>query len=139
MIRHALTEDLDAIKKLADSNKDSIGFVMRSALAFGIEHRWLLVAEHNGQVTGFAHYRHRRDQQSTLYELCVREESRGQQIGKMLINALLEEARAQGKTCLLLKTPTDLQANGFYKHLGFVKREVQPGKKRDLNVWEMTW
>ena len=123
------------VKRLADENRENLRFVMRSALAFGIENQWLLVAVHQGHLLGFAHYRHRQDTQTTLYELCVQAQVRKQGIGKALVLA----PRAQGKTCLVLKTAVDLPANGFYEHLGFVCREVQPGKKRALHVWEQSW
>ena len=60
-VRKARAEDLDAIKALADANKASLGFVLRPALAAGIEQEWLLVAERTGHVIGFVHYRHRQD------------------------------------------------------------------------------
>lgn len=138
-IRHATTSDLDAIKQLADANRESLGFVMRSALSFGMAKQWLIVAERQHQIIGFAHYRHRRDGQTTLYEICVQAEMRGQGVGKVLVQHLCAEAALLGKSCLVLKTPIDLPANGFYQHLGFVCQETLPGKKRALNVWVQSW
>jgi N-acetylglutamate synthase-like GNAT family acetyltransferase len=101
--RHAVQSDLSEVKRLADENRKSLGIVIRSALAFGIENQWLLVAVHQGHLPGFAHYRHRQDTQTTFYELCVQAQIRKQGIGKALLLAL--RAQAQGKTYLVLKTP----------------------------------
>ena len=71
VIRKATSQDLEAIKQIADANKEAIGFVLRPALAQNIKRGWVLVAEREGVVIGFANYRHRQDDQTTLYEICV--------------------------------------------------------------------
>ncbi len=68
IVRKAQAEDLDAVKALADANRASLGFVLRPALADGIEAGWLLVAERGGRVIGFVHYRHRKDARTTIYQ-----------------------------------------------------------------------
>ena len=137
-VRKARVEDLDAVKALADANKSSLGFVLRPALAAGIQGDWLLVAERAGQVIGFVHYRHRQDSQTTLYEICVDEASRRSGVGRSLVQALTIESQALGKACIRLKAPTSLPANDFYRCLGFVLTDVQQGRRRQLNVWT-TW
>lgn len=136
-VRKARAEDLDAIKALADANKASLGFVLRPALAAGIERGWLLIAERAGQVIGFVHYRHRQDSQTTLYEICVDEASRRNGVGRSLVQALSAESQALGKACIRLKAPVDLSANEFYQQTGFALVNVHQGKRRQLNVWEI--
>ena len=138
-IRHAILSDLDSVKHLADANHKSLGFVIRSALVAGIEKQWLIVADYQGEIVEFAHYRHRQDNQTTLYELCVQSEYRGQGIGKALINHLQSESQDIGKTILVLKMPIDLPASIFYERIGFVRREIEPGRKRVLQVWYLSW
>jgi ribosomal protein S18 acetylase RimI-like enzyme len=136
-VRKARAEDLDAVKALADANKASLGFVLRPALAAGIQRDWLMVAERAGQVIGFVHYRHRQDSQTTLYEICVDEASRRNGVGRSLVQALAIESQALGRACIRLKSPADLLANKFYQQLGFELVGTEPGKRRPLNVWEM--
>jgi ribosomal protein S18 acetylase RimI-like enzyme len=142
-VRKACMEDLDAIKSLADANKVALGFVLRPALAAGVQRGWLLVAERAGQVAeqphviGFVHYRHRRDAQTTLYEICVEEAWRGNGVGRALVRALLVESAARGKVCIRLKAPSDLPANKFYQQLGFTLADTEQGKRRQLNTWEI--
>jgi ribosomal protein S18 acetylase RimI-like enzyme len=133
-IRKALASDIEAIKAIADMNKQELGFVTKPAFLFGIQKGWLLVAEDN-DVIGFLHYRHRRGVQTTVYEICVTQDYRGQGIGRMLITALLQECQERGKAYIKLKAIAGLPANGFYQHLGFIFVGSVPGNKRKLNVW----
>ena len=135
-IRKARLRDLEAIKQIADANKEAIGFVLRPALAQNIERGWVLVAERAGVVIGFASYRHRRDEQTTLYEICVSEGQRGNRVGEALITALVAESRCQGKSFLRLKCPADSDANAFYEDLGFERVGREEGKHRELIQWE---
>lgn len=135
-IRKAKIQDLTVIKRLADENTTTLGFVLRPALVAGIERGWLLVAERsNEEVVGFVHYRHRRDSQTTLYEICVQQHHRLQGIGIALVSALSAEASALGKTQIRLKAPADIVANNFYRAVGFTLAGTEPGRKRNLNIW----
>src|SRR5436305_96654 len=97
-IRKGTLDDISAIKKIADANKDTLCFVMRPALQFSIEKSWLLVTERKSQIIGFVNYRHRRDDQTTIYEICIEQASRSQGIGRQLIDVVATEARRQHKT-----------------------------------------
>lgn len=137
LIRKADSADLDAIKQLADKNRATLGFVLRPALAAGIEQGWVMVAEKiSGELVGFVHFRHRRNQQTTLYEICIAEEHRTKGVGRQLVNALVIEATALGKACIQLRAPVDIPANAFYRTIGFVLDRTEPGRKRPVNVWE---
>jgi GNAT superfamily N-acetyltransferase len=87
---------------------------------------------------GFAHSRHRRDSQTTLYEIGVASKNRKQGLGRAMVHTVVEEARVQGKVLLRLKCPIDLPANAFYQHLGFTLLGQERGKRRMLNVWGMS-
>jgi len=136
VIRKATLHDLEAIKAIADSNRDLIGFVLRPALVENILRQWVLVAEIGGQVIGFANYRHRQDQQTTLYEICVTVPHRNNGVGVLLIEALIEESQSQGKRRVLLRCPQESQANAFYCRLGFRQIGTEEGKRRRLVIWE---
>lgn len=136
LIRKAESRDLSTIKRLADENRTTLGFVLRPALAAGIEQGWVLVAEkEDGELAGFVHYRHRLDEQTTLHEICVAERFRIKGIGRRLVVTVASEAAALGKTHIRLKAPVDIPANAFYLTIGFVLEHTEPGKKRPVNVW----
>ncbi len=136
-VRRAKTEDLDAVKSLADANRIALGFVLRPSLAVSIQKGWLLVAERNGRIIGFIHYRHRKDAQTTVYQICVDQLWRGQGIGRTLMQTLLNESASMGQTVVRLKTPADIPANRFYQALGFQLIDTEPGRFRPVNVWEI--
>ena len=136
-IRRAEIQDLTGIKRLADNNRTTLGFVLRPALMAGIKQGWLLIAEQtNGELLGFIHYRHRRDMQTTLYEICVVQSFRRRGVGRALVEALAREAAQLRKTCIQLRAPVGIAANAFYQMTGFVLNRTESGRKRPLNVWQ---
>jgi ribosomal protein S18 acetylase RimI-like enzyme len=134
-IRHAIPEDIDAIKQLADAHRHELGFLRRPALLEAIQRQELLVAQNRKDIVGFVEYRHRRDQQTTLYNVVVRPDHLRHGIGRDLVFALEKEAQQRNKLCILLRCPEDLPANGFYTNMGYEKVGVEEGKLRRLNVW----
>lgn len=137
-IRKATEKDIDKIKLIADANRDAIGFVLRPKIEFALKRGELLVATtRNGRVIGFVNYHHRRDVQTTLYEICVKKEHRKNGVGRKLIRALIEESKTVGKKKILLKCPESLKANGFYRKLCFKNIAKENGRKRRLNVWTL--
>lgn len=135
-IRLAIPEDIVAVKNLADSHKHELGFLRRPALLKAIERHELLVAENGVGIVGFVEYRHRRDQQTTLYNVVVHPEHRRHGTGKQLVTNLEQEARKLGKSWVLLKCPEDLESNTFYERIGYKKVDVEKGKTRQLNIWQ---
>jgi ribosomal protein S18 acetylase RimI-like enzyme len=134
--RHLCDTDIQAAKLLADANRDSLGFVTRQKFEEVVEQRRGFAALEDDRVIGFVLYRHRKlDHQTTLSEICVHKDYRGQQIGRRLVNALIQECMNKSRHFIQLKCPTDLLANEFYRQLGFELAMTEKGKKRSLNVW----
>ncbi|MCB9105081.1 MAG: GNAT family N-acetyltransferase [Anaerolineales bacterium] len=88
----------------------------------------LFVANQDGNIVGFVEYRHRRDEQTTLYNIVVVGDYRRKGIGEKLVEALIEEAKALNKSFILLKCPEELCANKFYETLNFHLEETEEGK-----------
>ncbi len=134
----ATLADLDEIKRIVDDHKQELGFVIRPALAHSIDKSELIVAKLSSErVVGFAHYRHRKDGQTTLYNLVVIDEFRRKSIATRLIEALEAEARTLGQQFILLKCPSDLIANHFYKAIGYELIDLEDGKHKRLNIWRL--
>lgn len=140
VVRKANNRNLAAIKRLADAHRIELGFVLRSSLEKSIENgELLIVTNKRGRVLGFVEYHHRRDQQTTLYHIAVDGTQRCNGAGRALLNALKEEAIGKSQTFILLKCPVSLPANAFYEKCGFAIFRVEPGKKRQLNVWRLNF
>lgn len=135
-IRRALPEDIEAIKELADAHKHELGFLRRPSLREAIQRGELLVAQNGVGIVGFVEYRHRRDDQTTLYNLVVHPDHRCLGIGYQLVLALEQEAHQKEKSLVLLKCPEDLSSNFFYERIGYEKAAVEQGKNRRLNIWQ---
>lgn len=136
-LRKATSNDIEPIKCIADSNKDKIGFIRRQALIEQQKRGWLIVAELNLHIVGFVSYRQRKDNQTTLYEICVVAEYQNNGVGTQLIDSLIRESRDLGKIKVVLKCPADLDANQFYSKSGFLFKAFEQGKRRPLIVWEL--
>lgn len=125
MIRQATIADIDHIKAVAARYKPELGFILRPALVEAVGRGELLYHPSGA----FCHYHTRRDGVTTIYEICVPAEARGQGLGRQLIERLPRPVR--------LKCPVTNESNGFYRRLGFVLVETVPGKKRELNIWRL--
>ena len=73
--------------------------------------------------------RHRAEVQ----KVCVVRSARGQGIGAQLLLAIEEEARAAGRTLLVLETRKDGVAEGLYRRLGYQEVGVIPGHARTVD------
>jgi len=137
VVRKAVLSDLDALKSIADAHKHELGFVLRPALADSINRGQVLIAENSAGPIGFVEYRHRRDEQTTLYHIAVSPDHRRQGIGRRLMTALADDARRHDKIFIQLKCPAGLPANRFYARLGFQHLLTENGRRRPLLVWRI--
>jgi GNAT superfamily N-acetyltransferase len=129
MIRLAVVDDLDIIKKIANQNRDFIGFVMKVALIEAISKKSLLVFDSVDGVLGFIHYHPRQDGWHTVHELAVMREHQGKGIGKALFDTVPLPIR--------LKTTVDnSKAIEFYTKNDMLHVRNEKGKKRELVVFE---
>lgn len=137
-LRKATLQDLDSIKTLVDQHKTELGFVIRAALEKSIGTSEVIVAvDLKGNLVGFVHYRHRKDGQTTLYNIVVKPVCQGQGIGSKLLDWLSQESRERKQEFILLKCPIHLPANEFYQDYGFTVSTTEKGKKRPLNIWRI--
>lgn len=127
IIVDAIADDIDVIKKLADSHKKELGFILRPALLESIQKNEVLVAKIDDQIIGFMHWHKRKDGWSTRYHLCVQKDSRGKGIGKMLVDKVPKPNKG--------RCPIDNESNKFFRKIGAKFRGTESGKKRRLNVW----
>jgi GNAT superfamily N-acetyltransferase len=76
----------------------------------------------------------RRDGTLTVRELLVLPRRRGEGRARRIITHLLVRYR-DAASRMVAKCPADLEANGFWEHLGFRLARVQQGGRRTVNVW----
>lgn len=66
-----------------------------------------------------------------VVKLVVRHDRRGEGIGRLLMERLEDEARADGKSLLILDTVAESVADGLYARLGWQRLGVVPGYALD--------
>lgn len=120
-------------KEVSNKLKRELGFVNRAALE-----KSFLVNELDviGDGVGFVNFHHRKDDQTTIYELGVKPEFQRQGWGRLLFYRVLCSSIEKGKIKIVAKCPIDLPSNRFYERLGFQLKKLEPGRKRPLHVWE---
>ncbi len=90
------------------------------------DHGWAwLVADHEGQVQGYAYYAQFRDRSAYRFtaedSIYVRDDVRGMGVGKALVQALLDRAAAQGFRQMLavIGDSENVGSIGLHASLGF--------------------
>lgn len=137
-VRSAQSNDITLIKKIADANRLALGFLPLVKVSDAVEQQRVLVLQSPHQLAGFVIFRHRKiDQQTTLSDICVANEWRGQAGGKLLMQALYRQCMELDREFILLKCPVDLAANSFYERVGFRHTATEAGRRRPLNVWQL--
>lgn len=120
-------------KKVMGARSHELGFIPRSVLLDSAKNNSLLVIDD----VCFVHFKLRKDEQTTIYEIGVMPGQERQGYGRRLLNQVRLISIKRGKKCMIAKCPEDLPSNDFYAHVGFSLISVQRGKKRKLNVWEL--
>lgn len=129
MIRLASEQDLTDIKRIANQNREFIGFVMKVALIEAIQKKSLFVFEDISGVVGFVHYHPRKDGWNTIHELAVSKPLQSQGVGQKLFDSVPLPIR--------LKTTEDnVKALKFYAKNGMHIVGIENGKKRKLTILE---
>lgn len=93
--------------------------------------RVLLAAHDDGRVVGTVQIVRASSENGThraeIQRLAVRAEIRGRGIGRALLEAAAERARAMGLTLLWLTTHADTDADRIYERCGWTRLGVMPG------------
>ncbi len=136
-------DDLTAVLVSCVAEGASLGF--HAPLAADIARKWwsevprdgviLLVAERNGRVVGTVQLQPAESDNGAhrgeVAKLLVHPSSRRQGIARALMMALEHEARAAGKTLLVLDTREGDPSNDLYRALGYREAGRIPGWARD--------
>lgn len=132
--RMAVIDDLAKIKELADKNKQYLGFLQRGKIEDGINKKKLLVVFDENKLIGFVIFnptkRGVNSGYTVIYDICVDQHYRSENIGKTFVDILPKPIR--------LKSTIDNEiANLFYAKNGFEIISIENGKNRKLNLWQL--
>lgn len=117
---------------LFQRHRDELGFVNRAQC----REKDLVTVTSDGEVVGALLGNHCvRKPQSTVYEVAVLPEHRREGLGETLVDRFAADSPHE---TLVAKCPAPLPANEFYAATGWVRVGREEGKKRALNVWELS-
>lgn len=95
-------------------------------------------AEHGELILvdgGLCHWHLRRDGQITIREIIVLPERQRQGVGVVMLEQL---KRTPGATSIFAKCPANLDANGWYRSVGFVLEGTETTRTgRRLKLWRL--
>lgn len=143
-IRTATGADLSAIESLRRHDGDALGFVPKAKYEHIVyktddrgrsrwKYEWLIVAEDNGEVTGFLLTGFHRDG-CKMQQLCVRHDARRMERALAIVDACEVEARKRGCLRIRCRVAADIDANFFWQAAGY--RPIAKTKSTWLNVKE---
>ena len=126
-------DQLKQLIKLAGLMSAQIGYVPAVEYRRQAKNGNLLFLMSGKLVVGFCNFNVRkRDGIGVIYEIATHPVVRGKGGGLMLVEQVLTKCEE-----IQLKCPVDNKSNGFYSRIG-CKVGIEAGKKRPLNVWQIT-
>ena len=124
--RNAVLPDVDRIHAIIQPYADAGTLLPRSRPELAENIRDFVVAEQDGGIVGCGALHLYGMHLAEIRSIAVAPERKGHGAGRALVEALMDEARRHGVTCVCLFTRTP----GFFAHLGFeiARREELPDK-----------
>jgi GNAT superfamily N-acetyltransferase len=129
--------ELDYIVNLAKKHTDEIGFIPRPTLERYWQCGQIEFEYENDELCGFLVFGNGRPT-LRIYQAVIQYDARRREHGTNLVQRLILKADRRGYDALALWCANDLEANEFWKALGFVLvTQKRGGTRRDrmLNQW----
>ena len=134
----AQIHDVEKASEFVLGFREELGFVSRVKLLGSQAKGELILVFSDQEIVGLLCFHFRRDQQITIYNICVHPCHQRRGIGTTMFGFLLDAGKQLGCKCVRLKCPVDLvAANAFYIKLGFNQVQVLSGKYRRLNMYDL--
>lgn len=127
---------LDQVIELGDSNSKTLGHFPRGAFEEYAGKNQILAAISGDEILGYLLYRTSR-QRVIIVHLCVREDFRGEGIGRRLVNDL--SSKTQSYLGIGLHCRRDYEAAKFWTKLGFSSRYEKDGRGKDKTKLTFWW
>lgn len=138
VVSRAATSDLDYVMSLMRANRESVGGLPRPAIQERLDRRSILVARINGDPVGYLMY-DLRGRTLRIPQACIQYDARRRKHGEALVAALMT-AHARDVDEVTLRVAADLEANLFWRDMGFTCVSSSLGGKRRgrlINSWAM--
>jgi hypothetical protein len=135
----ATVYDLTYIDHLQRKNAEELAFYPRAAFEREVLNARIILARVNGDPAGYL-YHGAFGPICKIHQACIEYDLRGQLYGASLVRWFTSLARVANCSSVTLRCGSDIDANGFWKAMGFHCEAVTPGgvrRMRDINCWRM--
>jgi hypothetical protein len=136
VVRLATIEDLPFVMALQRKNRESLGGLPSPAIEERIVRGTLLLGELNAESAGYLMFDYRNDI-LRIPQACIQYDARRRHYGESLVGQMMNLYPNASE--IRLRVASDLDANVFWKSLGFVcVGTVAGGSRRNrlLNLWQ---
>ena len=136
-VRLAEKKDLNFIDYLQKKNAEELSFYPKTVFEREIDNLRIILAEINNEPCGYL-YHGAENTYCKIHQACIEYDLRGQLYGSKLVRTLIENVKILGVWSVTLRCGSDIQANEFWKSMGFYCEAVTEGgirRLRDINNW----
>jgi hypothetical protein len=137
MVRNAVTQDIKYIDFLQRKNAEELAFYPICVFEREIPANRVLLAEYNNEPCGYLYYG-AFNTDLKIHQACIQYDLRGRLYGSLLVGDLLNKAEVNHVSSVHLRCGSDIEANDFWRAMGFYCQAVTKGgarRMRDINAW----
>jgi hypothetical protein len=128
---------IDYIDGLQRSNAECLAFYPRQVFERELENRRLFLALLNNEPCGYI-YVGARGQDIKCHQVCIQYDARRRLYGAHLVGAIENYALHGQSASITLRCGFDIEANSFWKEIGYNVIGIQDGgvrRMRKINIW----
>jgi|TARA_Y100001951_G_C11170391_1_gene199918 hypothetical protein len=137
IVRYGTLKDLSYIDYLQKKNAEELSFYPNIVFERELEKKRILLAEINNQPCGYL-YHGAEKTFCKIHQACIEYDLRGQLYGAKLVRDLITHCINKNVLSITLRCGSDIQANFFWKAMGFYCESITQGgvrRMRDINNW----
>lgn len=130
-ILDAQVEDINYIDHLRAKESEALGFIPRIRYEMEITGERggdILIIKESTDIVGFAYVTYGAPLSAKIQQIAIQEDARRMERATALINEIAYRARTKGCAEIGCRCATDLEANTFWRTLGFTKVASGMGK-----------
>ncbi len=139
VVRPAVLGDLSYVDSLQRKNATALSFYPKVVFEREIQAGRVVLALENDDPAGYC-WHGAMDDICRIHQACIQYDIRGQLHGAAIVKWIEDLATAAGSRCVSLRCAADIEANGFWKAMGYTCEAVLQGgirRSRDINAWTL--
>jgi len=133
----AIASDLTYIDSLQRKNAEQLAFYPKQVFEREVDNHRILLARVNNDPAGYI-YHGSFGETLKIHQACIQYDLRGKLYGAELVRFLIKMASGMASNAISLRCGSDIEANGFWRSMGFECERVTQGgirRRRDINHW----